>query len=72
MILTKSRVRIKSDNPKVLRFMGKMSGEVGGEVVEVVFPSATAADQEPRYWVRLNSNSDQYISCLEAELEVLG
>lgn len=72
MILTKQRVRIKPDNPKVWRMLGGMVDQLTGEVIEVSIPSPQAVDQRPRYWVCLSTGGDHFVSCLENELEVIG
>lgn len=71
MILTKTKVRIRPNNPKVWRMLGGLVDQIIGEVVEISIPSPCATDQRPRYWICLNEKADHYISCLESELEII-
>lgn len=71
MILTKQRVRIKADNPKVWRMIGGLTDNITGEVVEISTPAPYAADRRTRYWVCIGDGGDHYVSCLEHELEVI-
>lgn len=71
MIMTKQRVRIKSENPKVWHLVGGLVDQLTGEIVEISRPAPYARDQRIRYWVCLGTGGDHYVSCLEHELEVL-
>lgn len=71
MILTKSKVHIKPENPKIRRMFGGMVDQVVGEVVEIMIPSPQALDQRTLYWVRIGMEGDKYVSCLENELEII-